>query len=396
MSARATALDTDTARWAAVCARDAGADGRFVFAVRSTGIYCRPGCPARRPKRENVAFYPDGPAARAAGFRPCRRCEPDAAPERRIAAQAVAAAAEMIAGALAEGGPAPGLDALAARAGYAPHHFHRLFRKALGVTPRAYAAALRARQAEAALAEGASVTAAAQAAGYGAPSRFYAGAAPRLAMAPAARRDGGRGETIRYAIVETSLGPALAAATDRGLCALQFDAGPDWLAARFPRARVEPAGPGLAAALAAAAAVADGRGADGVGAGGVGAGGAETSALPLDLRGTAFQERVWRALRAIPAGATASYAEVAEAIGAPRAVRAVAQACAANPVAVAVPCHRVVRADGGLSGYRWGPARKAALLAREAAAASGKKISRPAGPAQFSAETSLDAPAPSA
>lgn len=393
MTARATALDTDTdtARWAAVCARDAGADGRFVFAVRSTGIYCRPGCPARRPKRENVAFYPDGPAARAAGFRPCRRCEPDAAPERRIAAQAVAAAAEMIAGALAEGAPAPGLDALAARAGYAPHHFHRLFRKALGVTPRAYAAALRARQAEAALAEGASVTAAAQAAGYGAPSRFYAGAAPRLAMAPAARRDGGRGETIRYAIVETSLGPALAAATDRGLCALQFDAGPDWLAARFPRARVEPAGPGLAAALAAAAAVADGRGADGVGAGG-----AETSALPLDLRGTAFQERVWRALRAIPSGATASYAEVAEAIGAPRAVRAVAQACAANPVAVAVPCHRVVRADGGLSGYRWGPARKAALLAREAAAASGKKISRPADLAQLSAETSLDAPGPCA
>jgi len=386
MPARAPALDTDTARWAAVCARDAGADGRFVFAVRSTGVYCRPGCPARRPKRENVAFYPDGPAARAAGFRPCRRCEPDAAPERRIAAQAVAAAAEMIAAALAEGAPAPGLDALAARAGYAPHHFHRLFRKALGVTPRAYAAALRARQAEAALAEGASVTAAAQAAGYGAPSRFYAGAAPRLAMAPAARRDGGRGETIRYAIVETSLGPALAAATDRGLCALQFDAGPDWLAARFPRARVEPAGPELAAALAAAATVADG----------VGAGGAAASALPLDLRGTAFQERVWRALRAVPAGAAASYAEVAQAIGAPRAVRAVAQACAANPVAVAVPCHRVVRADGGLSGYRWGPARKAALLAREAAVASGKKISRPADLAQLSAETSLDAPGPCA
>ena len=381
MTARAPAFDTETARWAAVCARDADADGRFVFAVRSTGVYCRPGCPARRPKRENVAFYPDGPAARAAGFRPCRRCEPDAAPERRIAAQAVAAAAEMIAAALAAGDPAPGLDALAARAGYAPHHFHRLFRKALGVTPRAYAAALRARQAEAALAEGASVTAAAQAAGYGAPSRFYAGAAPRLAMAPAARRDGGRGETIRYAIVETSLGPALAAATDRGLCALQFDAGPDWLAARFPRARVEPAGPERAAALAAAAAVADGAAADGA-----------ASALPLDLRGTAFQERVWSALRAIPAGTTASYAEVAEAIGAPRAVRAVAQACAANPVAVAVPCHRVVRADGGLSGYRWGPARKAALLAREAAVASGKKISRPAEHAQHSAETSLDAP----
>lgn len=368
-------FESDDARWAAVAARDASADGRFVFAVTSTGVYCRPGCPARRPKRANVAFYPDGPAARAAGFRPCLRCEPDAAPERRLIAQAVTAAAALIEAAVAEGAPAPALAALAARAGYAPHHFHRMFRRATGLTPRGYAAALRARRAEAALAGGASVTGAAMAAGYGAASRFYAGAGARLGMAPSARRDGGRGETIRHAIVQTSLGPALAAATDRGLCALRFDADADWLARRYPAARIEPGGAAFAATAAAAAALVEAAGSD--------------PGLPLDLRGTAFQERVWQALRAIPAGAVASYAEVAEAIGAPRAARAVAAACAANPLAVVVPCHRVVRADGGLSGYRWGPARKASLLAREGAALSGKKVSRPAPDAQLSTQADL-------
>jgi AraC family transcriptional regulator of adaptative response/methylated-DNA-[protein]-cysteine methyltransferase len=382
MQAETFPFDSDDARWDAVAARDATADGRFVFAVTSTGVYCRPGCPARRPKRANVAFYPDGPAARAAGFRPCKRCEPDAAPERRLLAQAVTAAAALIEAAVGRGDPAPALAALAKRAGYAPHHFHRMFRRATGLTPRGYAAALRARRAETALAGGASVTEAAMEAGYGAASRFYAGAGPRLGMAPSARRDGGRGETIRYAIVPTTLGPALAAATDRGLCALQFDADAGWLARRYPAARIEPGGPAFAATAAAAAALVEAAGAD--------------PGLPLDLRGAAFQERVWQALRAIPAGSTASYAEVAEAIGAPRAARAVAAACAANPLAVVVPCHRVVRADGDLSGYRWGPARKAALLAREGVAVLGKKVSRPAPAAQLSTESGLDAPDQSA
>lgn len=379
--ARDGAYADDTARWAAVAARDRAADGRFVFAVTSTGVYCRPGCPARRPRRENVRFFAEPAAARAAGFRACRRCEPDAAPERRIAAQAVTAAAALIEAAVAAGEATPALAALAARAGYGPHHFHRLFRQATGLTPRSYAAALRARSAEAALAEGASVTSAAAGAGYGAPSRFYAGAGPRLGMAARTRAAGGLGETIRFALVETSLGPALAAATERGLCALQFDADPEWLARRFPAAKIEPAGPELAARLAAAAAAAD----DGADPG-----------LPLDLRGTTFQERVWRALRRIPSGATASYAELARSIGAPGAARAVARACADNPLALAVPCHRVIRADGALSGYRWGPARKAALLAREAKSTAGKNVARPDTATQLSAETALDLPDASA
>jgi len=348
---------SDDARWAAVVARDRAADGAFVLGVRTTGIYCRPSCPARRPRRENVAFFADPAAARAAGFRACLRCEPDAEPERRIAAQAVTAAARLIEAAVAEEAPAPSLAALAARAGYAPHHFHRLFKRATGVTPRAYANALRARRGEAGLAAGDSVTATIHAAGFGSASRFYAEAGARLGMAPSARRDGGRGETIRHAAAETSLGRVLVAATERGVCAIQFgdgDAGLEaWLRRRFPNARIEPADAAFADTLAQVVALIERPGAD--------------AGLPLDLRGTAFQERVWRALRAIPPGRTASYAEIAEAVGRPGAARGVATACAANAVAVAVPCHRVIHADGSISGYRWGVARKAALLEREGA-----------------------------
>jgi AraC family transcriptional regulator of adaptative response/methylated-DNA-[protein]-cysteine methyltransferase len=348
-------LAADDARWAAVVARDPAADGAFVLGVRTTGIYCRPTCPARRPKRQNVAFY-DGPAAaRSAGLRACLRCEPDAAPERRVAAQAVTAAARLIEAAVADEAPTPALAALAARAGYAPHHFHRMFRRQTGLTPRGYAAALRARRVADGLAAGASVTEAIHAAGYGSASRFYAEAGARLGMAPSARRDGGRGETIRHAAAGTSLGRVLVAATDKGVCAIQFGDGDAsleaWLRRRFPNARIEPADPGFAATLAAVVALIERPGVD--------------PGLPLDLRGTAFQERVWRALRAIPPGHTASYAEIAAAVGRPGAARGVATACAANAVAVAVPCHRVVHADGSISGYRWGVARKAALLARE-------------------------------
>lgn len=355
-----TTLDPETrddARWAAVLARDPAADGTFVLGVRTTGIYCRPTCPARRPKRENVAFYPDPAAARGAGLRACLRCEPDAEPERRLAAQAVTAAARLVEAAVADDAPAPTLATLAARAGFAPHHFHRMFKRATGLTPRGYAAALRAGRAADGLAAGGSVTEAIHAAGYGSASRFYAEAGARLGMSPAVRRDGGRGETIRHASAETSLGRVLVAATARGVCAIQFGEGDAtleaWLRRRFPNATIEPAGDAFAATLAEVVALVERPG--------------EGRGLPLDLRGTAFQERVWRALRAIPAGATASYAEIAVGIGQPTAARGVATACAANPVAVAVPCHRVLRGDGSLSGYRWGVARKAALLARERA-----------------------------
>jgi AraC family transcriptional regulator of adaptative response/methylated-DNA-[protein]-cysteine methyltransferase len=353
----------DDARWAAVLARDPEADGTFVLAVRTTGIYCRPTCPARRPKRENTDFYPDAAAARAAGFRPCRRCEPDAARGERIAERAVAAAARLIEAALADEAPLPDLETLAARTGYAPHHLHRLFKRATGLTPRAFARALRARRAEAGLAEGASVTEAITAAGYGSPSRFYEAAGARLGMAPSVRRAGGRGETIRHASAETSLGRVRVAATERGVCAITF--GEDdaehiaWLRRRFPAAEIVAADAGFAATLQAVVAMIERPGAD--------------AGLPLDLRGTAFQERVWAALRAIPPGETASYAAIAEAIGRPTAARAVATACAANPAAVAVPCHRVLRTDGSLSGYRWGVARKAALLARESSTPAPKK-----------------------
>ncbi len=350
-----TLLDDDT-RWSAVERRDRAADGRFVLAVRTTGIYCRPSCPARRPHRENTAFFDTPEAARAAGFRACLRCAPDRAGEPSLASEAVAAAAGLIAAALAEDRPAPTLAALAARAGYAPHHFHRMFRRETGVTPRAYAAALRSQAAEAALSEGASVTEAIHAAGFSA-SRFYAQAGARLGMDPSTRRGGGRGETIRHATAETTLGRILVAATPRGLCAIQFGAAGDdlsaWLRRRFPNAVLEPADAEFARLLAEVVALVERPGHD--------------HHLPLDIRGTAFQERVWQALRAIPAGTTASYTGIAAAIGQPSAARGVATACAANALAIAIPCHRVVRADGTLSGYRWGTDRKAALLARERA-----------------------------
>lgn len=345
---------TEASRWTSVLARDRAADGAFVYAVTTTGVYCRPVCPSRRPRPENARFFDTGEAARAAGFRPCRRCDPDRAAALDIAAQAVAAAASMIAEAVSAEDPLPPLDRLAARAGYAPHHFHRLFKRETGLTPRAFAAALRARAAADGLGSGASVTEALHAAGFSA-SRFYATAGARLGMAPGVRRDGGPGETIRHATAQTSLGLILVAATERGVCAIQFGESPEelaaWLRRRFPNATLAGEDPAFAALVAQVVDLVERPG--------------QGQALPLDLRGTAFQERVWRALRAIPPGETASYAEIAAAIGQPTAARGVATACAANAVAVAVPCHRVLRTDGSLSGYRWGVERKAALLARE-------------------------------
>jgi AraC family transcriptional regulator, regulatory protein of adaptative response / methylated-DNA-[protein]-cysteine methyltransferase len=323
--------------------RDRAYDGRFVVGVRTTGIYCRPSCPARHPRPENVSIHPDGAAARAAGLRACLRCRPD---EEARDTAAVAQAAVLLAGEVP-----PGLEALAAVVGYAPHHFHRLFRRVTGMTPAAYARARRAERAADALTGGATVTDAIYQAGYAAPSRFYEDAASRLGMAPSAWTRGGEGVTVRWTVQPTSLGPLMIAASDRGLCRVTFDDGPGDLPRRFPRAIIERADEALEALAARVVAAVEEPGA--------------AHQLPLDVRGTAFQEAVWRALQAIPAGETRSYAALAAAAGNPGATRAAGSACGANPVAVAIPCHRALRSDGSAGGYAWGLERKRALLARE-------------------------------
>lgn len=334
-------IDTDEA-WAAFEARDRAADGRFVVGVRTTGIYCRPSCAARRPKRENVAFYRDGAAARAAGLRACLRCLPDkTARDARAVAEALVAIDEGM----------TGLEALAARVGYAPHHFHRLFKRATGLTPAAFARGRRATRAADALTEEKDVTGAIYEAGYSAPSRFYADAAPRLGMAPSVWAKGGAGVTIRWTVADTSLGPLLIAATDRGLCRVSFDEDAAALVARFPAATIEPGGEALASLAAEVVATVEAPG--------------RAHRLPLDLRGTAFQEAVWQALGRIPPGETRTYAELAALAGRPGAVRAAGSACGANPLALVVPCHRAQRTDGTLGGYAYGLERKRALLARE-------------------------------
>lgn len=340
-----TSIDPDAA-WAAFEARDRSHDGRFVVGVTTTGIYCKPSCPARRPRRENVAFFATAAEAQGAGFRACLRCLPDAVGRERTA---VAAAVALLDAQL-NGGEPLSLDALAARVGYAPHHLHRVFKRATGVTPAAYARARRQAGAAEALATEGTVTDAIYAAGYAGPSRFYADAR-RLGMAPSAWAKGGAGVTIRWAIAATSLGPLLVAATERGLCRLAFDEDATALARRFPRATIEPGGGDLAALAAQVVALVESP--------------ARDVDLPRDVRGTAFQEAIWQALRLIPAGETRSYAELAALAGNPGAIRAAGSACGANPLAVLVPCHRARRGDGSPGGYAWGLERKRALLARE-------------------------------
>lgn len=337
----------DDAAWCAVLARDRDADGRFVFAVRTTGIYCRPSCPARRPERHRVAFYPNGGEATVAGFRPCRRCHPDqAAPDQ----QAVQRAIGILSGAEC---PVP-LAVLAAQVGYSPSHLQRLFTRAVGLSPAAYFRALRRERAAEALDAGTPVAEAIYAAGYGAPSRFYADVAGD-GLRPAQRRAGGEGALIHWAIAETTLGPLLVAATERGLCRVTFGEDEQALARRFPRAaliRGDKTDDGTFAALLSRVV----RAVENPG---------EPQDLPLDLQGTAFQKAVWRALQAIPAGETRSYAQIAAEAGKPTAIRAAGSANGANPVAVIVPCHRVVRADGTIGGYAWGEPIKRELLKRE-------------------------------
>ena len=347
-------FEDDEARWRAVAARDRTADGRFIYAVRTTGIYCKPSCAARLPRRTNVTFHATSEEAERLGFRACRRCRPKLAPGNETAYQVVTTAARMIEGAIAGDRKVPLLEMLAARSGFSTFHFHRMFKQALGVTPKAYEAAIRADRAAQSLSAGGTITAAIYDAGYASSSRFYDAAAARMGMTPATRRAGGQGETIRYAIGRTSLGQVLVAETGRGVCAILLgerdaDLVRD-LEQRFAKARLSADAASLGDRLAAVIALIEKP---------------HRHSIPLDVRGTAFQEQVWQALRAIPIGETATYAEIAAAVGRPKAVRAVAGACAANPAAVAIPCHRVVRSDGHISGYRWGSERKARLLARE-------------------------------
>jgi len=335
-------------QWQQVMARDARQDGRFVFAVRTTGIYCRPSCPSRRPRRDSVEFFADPRRAERAGYRACLRCKPT---EISAQAQAVTRARQL----LDEAEGVLTLAQLSQRVGVSPFHLQRLFKRATGLSPREYQSARRLRQVKHGLRQGDDVTTALYDAGFGSPSRLYEKAGQQMGMTPGAYRRGGEGIVIQYAVVSSPLGRLLVAATTRGLCAVRFgenvgelerELREEFSAAEVHRddAALKPYLQPLLASL---------------------RGERVTMELSLDVRATAFQKKVWQALQAIPAGETRSYTDVAVAIGDPKAVRAVARACASNPVALAVPCHRVVRSDGGLAGYRWGIERKKKLLERE-------------------------------
>ncbi len=350
-AAGAAAFATDAARWQAVRCRDAAADGGFFYSVKTTGVYCRPSCAARPARRENVAFHASTAAAEGAGFRPCKRCRPDQPPRAEREAAVVAAACRSIESA----DSAPALAVLATQAGMSPHHFHRLFKRVTGVTPKAYADAHRQRRVQRQLSAGGPVTDAIYDAGFNSSGRFYETAPGMLGMTPGAWRRGGQGEAIWHSLADCSLGRVLVAGTERGLCAILL--GDDDaalladLGARFPKAQLSAPEPRFGEWMAQVVRLVDHP--------------AQGFALPLDIRGTAFQRRVWQALRGIPAGQTQSYTQLAVRLGLPRAVRAVAGACAANAIAVAIPCHRVIAADGKLTGYRWGLERKRRLLQRE-------------------------------
>jgi AraC family transcriptional regulator of adaptative response/methylated-DNA-[protein]-cysteine methyltransferase len=341
-------IDAQTA-WEAFTRRDRRFDGRFVIGVLTTGIYCRPSCAARQPLRENVRFFADGHEARDAGLRACKRCRPDEVARDEAA---VLAAINEIKSSAEHFGGVPQLGGLARAVGYSPSHFQRLFTRATGLSPAAYARALREERARGALSSGGSVTDAIYNAGFEAPSRFYSALEGKLGMTPSAWVRGGEGVTINWAVVSTSLGPMLVAATAKGVCRLSFSEGRENLVQRFPNARLVAGGAHFAALLQ--------RVVDAVEQPGTG------GDIPLDVRGTAFQERVWAELRKIPPGETRSYAEIAAAVGNPTAVRATGSANGANNVAVLIPCHRVVRSDGTLGGYAYGLDIKRELIAREA------------------------------
>jgi AraC family transcriptional regulator of adaptative response/methylated-DNA-[protein]-cysteine methyltransferase len=342
---------TDDQRWESVSTRDHEADGAFVFAVRTTGIYCRPACPARRPLRRNVVFYDAPDDAERAGYRPCRRCHPREQSLSDRNAALIADACRTIESADSK----PTLSELAGAAGMSPHHFHRMFRTVTGLTPKAYAAAHRARKVRQSLPAAPSVTYAIYDAGFGSNGGFYTNSPGMLGMTPSSYRANGSGMRIRFAIGESTLGPVLVAATDRGICSILMGDDPDALVRqlqdRFTNADLIGGDPEFEhlVAIVIGFIEAPRTGLD----------------LPLDVQGSAFQHRVWQALREIPFGTTMTYSDIAAKIGSPRATRAVAHACASNGIAVAIPCHRVVRKNGDLAGYRWGVERKRELLNRE-------------------------------
>ncbi len=347
-------------RWASIVARDPQADGTFYYSVSSTGIYCRPSCASRRPRRENVRFHQTREEAEQAGFRPCKRCRPDEALLHQKHSTAITAVCRLI----EESEESLSLKRLASHAGLSVYHFHRLFKATTGVTPKAYAAAHRAKRVRDNLNKTATVTDAIYDAGYNSNGRFYAESNHMLGMTPSQYRSGGAETEIRFAIGECSLGSILVATSKHGICAILLGDDPDRLTRdlqdRFPKAHLIGGDTSFEDLIAKVVGFveAPSLGLD----------------LPLDIRGTAFQQRVWQALRKIPAGTTATYGEIAKQIGSPRSVRAVAQACGANHIAVAIPCHRVIRSNGEVSGYRWGAERKSTLLKRESSMA-------PAGPA---------------
>ncbi len=339
-------------RWAALVGRDARADGSFFYAVKTTGVYCRPSCAARTPRPENVELYADAPSAERAGFRPCKRCKPG----QPSLAEAHRTRVSELCRFIQSAEHMPSLEELASRAELSRYHLHRVFKAVTGVTPRAYARAQRSERVRAELGREGSVTGAIYAAGYNSNGRFYATSNQVLGMTPTRYKRGGENTSIRFAVGQCSLGSILVAASERGVCAILLGDDPDQLLidlqTRFARAELIGGDAGFEGLVASVVGLVE---APRVGLD-----------LPLDVRGTAFQERVWSALQEIPPGTTATYTQVARQIGAPAAVRAVAHACAQNPLAVAIPCHRVVRSDGGLAGYRWGLARKRALLEKEA------------------------------
>ncbi|MGB3711725.1 MAG: methylated-DNA--[protein]-cysteine S-methyltransferase [Erythrobacter sp.] len=335
---------TDDDRWRIAMAKDRRFDGAFVTGVHSTGIYCRPSCPARAPLRRNVRFYATPADAEAAGLRACKRCSPGMqSAEEACVLAALAAIRER--GAMT-------LDQLSDLTGYSPTHFQRLFKRTVGLTPAAFARALRQERVLKGLERGLNVTEALVEAGYGAPSRFYDATKGRPGMNASDWRDGGAGRVIHWTVRPTSLGPMLVAASERGVCCLSFDEGEAELRARFPKAELVEGGEAFAALFDQVVAAVEQPGGDHL-------------AIPLDVAGTAFQQRVWAALRDIPPGETRSYGELAAALGNPKASRAVGGANGANKVAVLIPCHRVIAADGSLGGYAYGDAIKAELLRRE-------------------------------
>lgn len=352
MSHAARRFDDDAQKWAAVTRRDGTADGAFFYSVATTGVYCRPSCAARLARRENVQFHESCADAERAGFRPCKRCRPNEAPRAERNMKAIATACRLIE--TAE--DIPSLDDLAKAAGMSRFYFHRVFKSVTGMTPKAYADGHRAERMRDSLPGAQSVTEAIYDAGYNSNGRFYAASDKVLGMTPSTFRKGGEGTSIRFAVGQCSLGAILAAASTQGICAILLGDCPEALVRdledRFPKADLIGGDAEFEGWMAQIVGFVE---APQVGID-----------LPLDIRGTAFQQRVWKALSDIPVGTRVSYADIARKIGAPRAVRAVAQACAANQIAVAIPCHRVVRTDGALSGYRWGIERKQALLEREA------------------------------